>query len=234
MKDLYVYHHIGMGDTILCNGLIRHFAESYGRVFLFCRNKYAPNIKYMYRDNPNIKLLPMPSDDEMKDYMRIFPNNEYKIVGHTPDYFRRLDVDKEFTFEEGFYKVSGVPFEYKWSKFYFERDLKKEEEAFQSLGLEKGSYILMHDQQETGRFLKEEYLNQDLKRIRTADLMEVNIFHFFKIMENAAEVHLHNSSFANLVDTMELPFDNLFYHRYARTDCGDQTFSDKVNWTFLD
>jgi hypothetical protein len=235
-KIIYIYHHMGMGDTLLCNGLIRHFSEENDLVFIFSKPQYIKNTLYMYRDNPKIKVIQF-DDYGVKSFMALNPQNNYLVLGHTPEYFKKLDVNKEWTFEEGFYKMANVPFEYKWSKFFFKRDMDIEKEAFNRVGLKEGEkYLFIHDDPKRGRIFKKEYIDKNIKTIHPTDYQDIGLFDFFYIMENAYQVHVHNSSFANLIDTIELKTNQLFYHKYARTDMGengDQTFSKNINWTFL-
>jgi hypothetical protein len=233
MNNIYIYTHLGMGDTILCNGLIRHFAEKYDIVYLFAKLNYIKNVLYMYRDNPKIKVIQM-DDNQVKSFMAINLNNNYLILGHTNDYMSKID-SKVWTFEEGFYKIAEVPFEYKWSKFFFQRDLEKEKEAFKKIGLTEGEkYIFIHDDPKRGRNFKKQYLNSSIKSIHPVNYQDIGLFDFLYTIENAYEVHVHNSSFANLIDTLELKIDRLFYHKYARQEVGlDQTFSKNLNWIFL-
>ena len=55
----YVYHHLGLGDSILCNGLVRHFAEKLGKVSIFSKRHNYDSLKFMYRDEPNITVIPV-------------------------------------------------------------------------------------------------------------------------------------------------------------------------------
>jgi hypothetical protein len=179
-KYIYIYHHLGMGDSILCNGLVRHFAESYEKVFVFAKKPYTSNVVYMYRDNPNIKILHFENDDGVKSFIKLNTNNKYLIVGHTHEYFYKLDVLKNITFDQGFYEMANIPFEYKWTKFYFQRDYEKENEAFEIAGIKKeDEYIFVHDDPERNRIFRKEYINPNIKSIHPAKLQNINLFHFF-------------------------------------------------------
>jgi hypothetical protein len=233
MESLYLYHHLGMGDHILCNGLVRHFAKLYKKTYVFAKPNYAKNVLYMYRDNSNIKIIPF-DDSDVKVFMNLNPDNNYLILGHTPDYFYRLDKLKEFTFEEGFYKMAKIPIEYKWSKFYFERNLEKEKESFKKLGLSEGEkYIFVHDDPKRQRIFKTKYIDKSLKAIHPSDHQDIGLFDFFYTIENAYEIHVHNSSFDSLIDCMEIKRDRMFYHRYARPDC-PQVLSKNIDWIIYD
>jgi len=232
--SIYIYHHLGMGDSLLCNGLVRYYAELYDKVYVFAQPINFDNVVFMYRDNPCITII-CKTDAEVKSFMRLNPNHKYLMTGHTSEYVFKLNQTKEFTFEEGFYKMANVPFEYKWSKFYLQRDFEKEKEAFEIAGIKKGEeYSFIHDDVKRGRIFKPEYINNSLKSIHPAELQTINFFYFLSIIENAKEIHVHNSSFANIIDTMQLKVNNLFYHKYIVKDCRDQIFNKNMNWIFYE
>lgn len=234
-ESVYIYHHLGVGDTLLCNGLVRTYAKEFDKVFVFSFPHNAEITNYMYRDNPSIQVLPMAEPD-IRSWVRINEGNENVVVaGHSPEYFRKLDVEKAFTFEAGFYETAGIPLMNKWKEFYVERNYEAEEKAFELAGIKKGEvFNFVHDDPERHRNFRPELIDRSVKTIHPAQLQEIKIFDFRGVLEAAKEIHVHNSSFANFIDTIELDHDGLYYHKYARTDVADQTFSPKVKWNFID
>ena len=117
----YIYHHLGLGDHIICNGLVRHYKEIHGEVTVFCKLHNHNNVQYMYRDDKKINILPIWDDDVVINY--ISENNIEKdtiVVGHG-GMWRFPNV----RFDEAFYNTVELPFEYRFTKFYLKRDLKK-------------------------------------------------------------------------------------------------------------
>jgi hypothetical protein len=57
MKELYIWHHMGLGDYITCNGIVRFYAKQYNKIYLFVKKRYEENIKYLYRDLSNLELI---------------------------------------------------------------------------------------------------------------------------------------------------------------------------------
>jgi hypothetical protein len=227
MNSIYIYHHLGLGDHIICNGLVRTYTEKYDQIYLVVKPHNVINVKYMYRDNKKIKIMAM-NDGQIKDFMNLFPNNEYKIIGHTTEYFNKFSSGIYETFDQGFYIMADIPFEYKWSKFYYERNLEKEKEVFYDiLNLkDKEEYIFIHDSDE--RPINKN-ISDNIKIIKP-DHKEIKIFDYLYTIEKAKEVHVMNSSFVNLIDCIQLKNDNLFYHEYARPDINAKL---KLNWTII-
>lgn len=230
MNELFIYTHMGGGDHILTNGLINHISESYDRVTTFAKPANIKNVLRLYAGT-NVRVIQM-DDREARSFLTFHPDNQL-IVGHTPEYFNKLRVN-EYTFEEGFYKMAEVPFEYKWSKFKYPQNSFYENEMWKTLNFASTEeFIFVHDDPKRERVFKEKLLPKNIRRIRPVDFPNISIFDFIPLIKIAKEVHTHNSSFSNLIDTLELQHPALFYHRYARTDCGDQTFSKNVKWNFI-
>ena len=60
MKNLVIYHHLGIGDSIACNGLVRHILKKNNKkilIYLICKDIFFKTIRFMYRDEKNI--IPM-------------------------------------------------------------------------------------------------------------------------------------------------------------------------------
>jgi hypothetical protein len=203
MDNLYIYHHLGMGDHISCNGLVRHFCESYKKVFLFVKPMYAENVKRMYVDLKNIDFI-IGDDNFVTHYI-----NTNKISNLIKIGFEKLN--QRDNFELQFYNHAAVPIEYKHSKFYIERNLEKEIELFNKLQLEPNNYIFLH---RGGKEIKNELLNKNYKIVEPNDF---GIFDWMYVIENAKEIHCIDSSFICLVDCMKLNENiKLYNHRYVR------------------
>lgn len=233
---LYIYHHLGLGDHILCNGIVRFYTEKYDRIYLFVKPHNLKNVSYMYRDLTKIKFIPM-DDAQVKFFMSINPDNEYLIVGITPEWFHALDVLKIYdTFDHGFYASAKVPLDDKWDKFYLKRDLEKEKNAFYNILKLKDDeeFLFVHDNPKGGRTFKKEYIPKGIKIINPGDFPEIGLFDFLFTMEKAKQIHVMNSSFMNLADCIQLQTGELFLHSYARTDMGDNPNPKlKLNWNII-
>ena len=53
----YIRQHLGLGDHIICNGLVRYFCEKHIDVVLFCSSIFYENVKYMFRDLKNLEVI---------------------------------------------------------------------------------------------------------------------------------------------------------------------------------
>jgi len=111
VNSLYIYHHLGLGDHIVCNGIVNFYAEKYDRIFLFSKTHNLKNVAYLYRDNSKIKLIHFENDIGVKQFLRMNSGVNSLVVGITRQFFHDLDVAKIYdTFDDGFYKVAKIRF----------------------------------------------------------------------------------------------------------------------------
>jgi hypothetical protein len=235
MNSIYIYHHLGMGDHILCNAIIRTYTEQYDKVYNFAKPRFANNVMYMYRDLSNVKIIPAEMVN-VQTFMNFSPNNNYLILGHTAEYFEKFNNGIYKHFDEGFYIMANIPYSYKYDKFYLQRDLDSEKNTYYNiLGLKDNEeYVFIHEDPDRNRLVKKEYINNKLKTIRSSDYKNINIFDFIYTIENAKEVHVMNSSFSCLIDTMQLKVNKLFLHEYMRNDMGiNPNHQLKLDWKII-
>ena len=51
--NIYIYQHLGLGDMISNNGLIRYLVEvnfQAKNFFIFCKKMHVKSVRFMYRD----------------------------------------------------------------------------------------------------------------------------------------------------------------------------------------
>ena len=209
-----VYHNMGLGDHILCNGLIRAWAERKEYILLFVKKNNFNNVSFMFRDNKKIKLI--QSNDLDSRYFLKNINLKEEDIRLDCLTTRQTDTYKNDTFDEGMYSLGGLSIQDKWDYFYFERDEEREKNVFYNILKLKDDedFIFVHEHKERGRHIKKEHLS-DLKIINPSNYQDIGIFDFLYTMEKAKEIHLHNSSFLCLVDSIQLRNDNIFFHDYV-------------------
>jgi predicted nucleic-acid-binding protein len=211
---LYVYHHLGLGDHIVCNGILREFCKIFGEISLFCKEDYYESIKFMYRNLKNLIVIPVKdSDNGVFRYLNennINWNDVIKIGG----YGNRWGLDKTITFDKNFYLQAGIPFEKRWNSFYFERDIEREDRVFNLLNI-SFPYIVIHEDKERGFVINRKYLKNDNIVIINNSLTN-NIFDYTKVFQKASEIHIVESCFLFLVDSIEIETKQIYAHRYAR------------------
>jgi hypothetical protein len=222
----FIYSHMGLGDHIILNGLIRSIINSNIKYYMFVKQQYQTSVKFMYRDLNNLELIPVENDDEVEYWLKSFQIKNLIKIG-----FENLNIKDQY-FDKAFYSQFNLPIETKWEKFYVNRDLDKEAKLFQSLNIEKGKYIFLHE--DISRGFK---INRDLIQDKSLSIIEPyqtdNIFDWYSVIENAAEIHCICSSFKHLADSLELKNNKLYYHiNYVNNGISRNTTIsyNKNNW----
>lgn len=113
MKELYIYHHMGLGDHIICNAIIRNYAKENDMIHLFVKPHNHKNVSFMFRDLTNIDYI--ISDDSIAVWSsnwRQSPENYIKdnnITNLLKIGFEKLDISR-YKFDESFYNCIGMDF----------------------------------------------------------------------------------------------------------------------------
>ncbi|HPI82678.1 MAG TPA: hypothetical protein PK122_05620 [Candidatus Paceibacterota bacterium] len=229
MSSVYIYHHLGLGDHIIANGMVRTIAKKYDRTYIFCKPHNFPNVSFMYRDLPNLKIIVM-DDLGVQSFMSINPDNNYVIAGHAPFWKILNSGHNTLKIDEIFYQLAGVPLENKWKEFFVQRDTTREKEVFSKLGLKDGDrYIFVHDDQNRK-------ITKDLPSLKVIKPWnkEFTLFDYLYTIENAEQVHCINSAFFCLIDCIGINKMAMFLHEYVRKDLNDDaTPILGSNWTIL-
>lgn len=64
-RTAFVLTHLGLGDMITANGIVRHLSTRYEKVIVVCKSKYLKNVTEMYSDDPTIDFYPIENDNDI-------------------------------------------------------------------------------------------------------------------------------------------------------------------------
>ena len=205
----FIYHHLGLGDHIINNGMIRHFYKQYGHLTLFAYNHYLDNVRYMYRDLKNFEIIGFNSDNEIANYIQI-NNIDVIKVGFTDLNYS----DAAETFDMQFYRLAGLDFSIRFSEFYIQKNEEKEREIVETLNPLNEKFIFIHDDPSRGFTIDMSRIRTDLKII-TND-KRFSVFDYRSFLQNAEEIHFMTSSFRDLLNSEKYDKPQLYLHRYVR------------------
>tara|TARA_R110001599_G_scaffold166503_1_gene355993 strand:+ start:6100 stop:6783 length:684 start_codon:yes stop_codon:yes gene_type:complete len=208
---IYMYHHLGLGDHIICNGMVRYFYKEHGSVKLFCYKRNLSNVSYMYRDLPNLELISVVSDSQADNILsKLDPSIKRVKVG-----FNRLpEFMDPLTFDEAFYKIANFDFKVRFEYFYLERELDKEKDVMDRINPTGEKYIFIHDDKSRGFAIDESRITSGYKKIYNDN--SIPLFHCIGLIENAEEVHVMQSSIKDLINSFKLGKPRFFLHEYVR------------------
>ena len=226
-NKLYVYHHLGLGDHIICNGLIRHLLKQTDEITLFSKSRNCDNVKRMFEDlGDKLSLVCMKDDRDVKSYIQEKNIKDCLVVGH---HHLGNIMKQGYTWDESFYKQLNIPFIERWNSFFVERNYSDENNLKDKLDIKK-SYALVHstDSTNTDR-INYEIINKDLQLVKV--IISKSIFDYIDLIHNASEIHCVDSSFKLLVDSYKLDKIPLYFHRnYKLRNTSYLRHKSQNNW----
>ena len=219
----YIYHHLGLGDHLICDGLVRKIvnANPWDKLQLVVKNKNFNNVSRMYSDLPELTFFKVDKDQEFVDFCD--ENKAWdKVFKIGFELCRAEDFDKSF------YDCVGMPFHHRWDSWGLERDYEQEAKITAELNIQ-GDYIFVHDESSVGDYNLN--IKSSLRQVKPDRLKsEQSIFDWMGVIENAKEVHGISSSFTHLIDSMELKNELYFHNIKASHGMG---FTLKNNWEIV-
>ena len=237
-----ILHHLGLGDQIMLNGMVRHFAEK-EHVYIYCKKCHEDSVKFMYRDicdKVSLILVETTNVQEIHSKLptgsRVLPLATYGMDDATWNRYTSAT-----NWAHGVYLQAKVNPLYMYTKFKVMRDSSIQ------ISPPLKDYIFVHDDHERNRFINVEtdmfvYKPHSKLIDKKSEFFQCdnsNIFSYIWIIENAKEVHCMNSSFNWMIELMKLgdKKTNFFHlnvaHLYYKPDTVKSVFSDHV-WTFED
>ena len=249
VKNIYIHQHTRLGDMILCNGLIRILSKKNNNSYLniFCRSKHLKLIQFMYRDHKRIKLIPINEHPKLTDEKLLIKyeakfiqnyikknkiNNDEIITIGFENYhkIKNLNPDKKHPWpcEIIFYKQFNIPFKKRFKESYWKRDLLSEKKLFNKIIKKNEKYIFVHDDPNRNIFLKNTHFNKSIKKIVRNNIKE-NIFNYGKILENASEIHIMESSIRQILEVLNIKTKKLFLYKGRGGEHDIELYNKKLN-----
>ena len=220
--DCFIYHHLGLGDHIVCNGLVRYVIDNrqLKNVSLVVKSCNLNNVRRMFSDRDEVDFFVVEKDQDFLDYHQ--NNGDIPLLKVGFEKCRNEDFDRSF------YDSVGVSFNERWDSWDLYRDKVQEQKLFDDLKIED-DYIFVHDLSSVGKY--DLNIQSDLRKIRPEKLpSEETIFDWVGVIEEAEEVHAISSSFVHLIDSFNLN-NKLYFHNIKSGD--GMGFSLKNDWTFI-
>lgn len=193
---MFIHHHLGLGDHLICNGLVRYLATE-RPVKLFCKHKNHNNVSFMYKNNTNIQILPIKDDAEATN------------IGYQQSNYLRLGIALNSNFpsnlmwDEVFYYQIGLPYKLSWTNFFIDKPKSQNR-------VPKYPYSLVSNMDST----KEDRI--DYSKVNH-NIIYTNIGGFFDNIDlilNATEIHSIDTAYLHLIDRLDINSNTkLFYHK---------------------
>lgn len=218
MNEIILYHHLGMGDHFICNGLVNKLSEQYDTIHLPCKQHYFESIACLYQDNDKIKVFPISNEpNDIHEYANI-NNLDIRLVGFS-DYCAN-------TFERSFYKAVDSDYSIRYTHFKLPKHIKNSKVLYEEL-IKTEPYCVIHENCSDNEFNLN--IDSNLEKIYIKHGKTSNILDYIEILKNAEEIHCVGSSIYALVDSIDLKA-KLYYHNKRLAGTGqDLILTDKWN-----
>lgn len=221
-ESIILHYHLGLGDNIVCNGLVNKLSSQFGEIHLPIKKPYGNMIRQMFSYNNKLKFFEVSYSNSTYDIFKYSLEKNIDIL--------RIGFEKQKNnpFNSWFYEQLGFDYSDSFSLFKIELNNKKPDILYDHLinyyHIGNESYNLVHNESHNKIFdLKIKSDNKIIFVTKESDLFN-NIFFYSKLIKNAEEIHCINSSFLHLVERM--PNKNkLFYH-----DIRKSNFKLSENW----
>ena len=114
-KEFILHHHLGLGDSIVCNGMVNYLSKHFEKIYLPVKDNNYKTMKFLYSENNRVEIFKVENETRENDVSNFANNNNleilrvgFKNVGDTP-------------FNKAFYKQLNLPYKYsiKYFRNYF-------------------------------------------------------------------------------------------------------------------
>jgi hypothetical protein len=220
MTTIVLDWNLGLGDAIICNGLVRVLARKHERLLLPCHSHNLPSVRHMFSDLGNVYVYTY----EAGCHEHVSDSHMLRVGLNNPEW-----KDCKLSFDRAFYHFAGVDFEARWSEFYVppsDSELPPYWSAFRLIHEDRARGIKI----DPGRY----YQGKHASALFAVTAETPQITDWRRRIEEAKEIHCVDSSVIHLVESLPTT-GKLFYHRYARP--AEIAFNDCVrrkDWVTLD
>lgn len=229
---MVILTHLGFGDHLLCNSIIRYYANVSPYVATVTKQKNAMNVARMFGDLKNVRILQVEDDSNISPNIKQYGDNgstelrkklmdnKYKLLAlgfHKQ--IVRFD-DTQF-FIQQLYKDALLDGMLPKSMFSINRSLDIETHIYKRYG-DKQKYIVIHDSPERNFRIDRSKIVTDLPvfDMSSETFKQYSMFDLITLIDNAAEVHVVDSCFLWIIELQNICVGRRFFHEYVRNSFG--------------
>lgn len=236
---MIIYHHLGLGDHIICNGLVRYLYNKHHtneEIYLVVKERNYKNVKRMF-DDINIKYIILLNespiiykiDEKQLEFIGCDPLLANEFLGHAIVRPGHEKCHTSFNFDKLFYDNCNISFDERWNSFYIRRDYEKEVKFYNNMNLkENEEYIFIHNQSTSGIYQVDIKTNTKTIYVKKTEYEE-SIFDWLTVIEKAKEIYCINSSFIHLIDSINID-KKVKLHHICVNEKNVYTFTLKNKW----
>jgi len=211
-NDILVVSHLGLGDHIIVNGVIRRMYHDnvFDKMHVVVKEEFLNHVAYMYRDLEKMAFLTVPNrcgvgDPEVSAHIRNFEGKVYNCWWYGTEQVEYM--------EDNIMISLGYDWMEKYRSFKVQRDQELEKKVFDKIIGNEDPYIFVADDIRRGYKIDPfivSKLDPNTRVVRSCELLEFTPFELLSVIENAEEAHCMHSAFFVLIDCMSL--NKLYLH----------------------
>jgi len=191
---IYIHHHLGLGDHIVCNAIVRNIYTKYGKLMLAVKKNNYSSVRHLYSDL-NIEFHVVNDDSDCIEKYKIMP---YVRIG-----FENCRDD----WEKSFYDQVNLSYDKRFSDFYIKRN-PETENALKTKVISSDDYSFCNVAASTGKYNIP--IKSKFDKVYLSPLTD-SIFDWMGVIESAKEIHIIDSSVFQLVKQLKLNCRKVFY-----------------------
>lgn len=215
-KKAMILTHLELDDVFTMNGAIRYYAMIYDEVHFFCKNKYYRMVKYLFADDKTITIIGIGEENCYDNMIEKYSENGFDIL-LTGKYVKGEGLSNIYF--DVHYDDLKIPHNIRFDYFYLNHDTEAENKLFEKVIKNVEKYIFVYDipgkyqinlNSNIGNTFiynpNKDYNNNNSSNEHYSILTnpDDNIINYSKIIENALEVHIVESSFFYLANYLKL------------------------------
>lgn len=215
-NKLIVYHHIGLGDIIICNGLVNYLSTIIDNIYLVIDKKFENQVKYLYSKNSNVKVIsgePTGINDLDNFVEEFASDNNLNILKIGWNAYSKKFLKTPFY--KSFYRQIRLPYSYSYKFFDLPNSNKSENMLsnhllnFYKINPDK-KVKLIHNEASNKNYSLDLITDNSIFVTKDTDIFN-NIFLYKEIAQKVNEIHCINSSFIHFIDRIDTKAQ-LYYH----------------------
>ena len=256
LKGIVVGHNTGLGDQIIMNGAVRYLAECYDKVWYVTWTTRDKHARFLYKNCSNIEVYIKPRPASTRQSMLrleaahkeiVEANPEYKIEPYKRCFWSSQEDWKRFAekFEMGdtifprvFYKIMGVDYSKRFKYQKIPRDFVTERKLYERVNPKKPYAFCVNDSRSSKYNFKFETDLQIINPLEFDFWGDTMIYDWQFLIENAAEIHMVNTSWFHLAKTLRSNVKKKFYYAVRNVEMceqNDEFLNDEFDsgWTLI-
>jgi hypothetical protein len=205
-NEVVLEPHLGLGDSLLCVGLVRTIAarEPQTKFYYTCLHSAYKTVSWMFQDLNNVYVVPIHNGREARQ-LSGFLNATYRPIG--------VEGITAEDFDAFFYQQHDVPFDVRWSMAQVAAG-PNSDALYEKLDPAHEPYILVCCNDSGPHRYELAIDNPHNKKIIEVHPATNNLYDWTKLALEADEIHTVDTGFIHFIESLfyQRPAKPFFYH----------------------